>query len=211
MIYELRTYTLKHGTTAEVAKNAGAVGRAIRGDNYGKLEGYWVTEIGPINQVMHLWSYADFAERARLRGELAKNTRWTGEYVPLIRPNLIRQDIRLLNPVVGPFKPAREGNVYEFRYYRIKPGAIGQWVKLFTGALPARERHSKIVGLWTTEAGQPNEVCHIWAYPDLNTRTAARAEVAKDADWQTFLKEGSPLLDELNCLIMLPAAHSPLK
>ena len=211
MIYELRTYTVKHGTVAEVAKNAGTVGREIRGDNYGKLEGYWTTEIGPVNQVMHLWSYADYNERIRLRGELAKNTRWINEYTTLIRPNLIRQEVRLLNPVVGPVKPAREGNVYEFRYYRIRPGAIGQWVKLFTAALPARERHSKIVGLWTTEAGQPNEVCHIWSYPDLNTRQTARAGSSQDKDWQAFLKEGGPLLEELNCLIMLPAAHSPLK
>jgi hypothetical protein len=211
MIYELRTYTVKHGTVAEVAKNAGTVGREIRGDNYGKLEGYWTTEIGPINQVMHLWSYADYNERIRLRGELAKNSRWINEYTTLIRPNLIRQEVRLLNPVVGPFKPAREGNVYEFRYYRIRPGAIGQWVKLFTGALPARERHSKIVGLWTTEAGQPNEVCHIWSYPDLNTRQTARAGSSQDKDWQAFLKEGGPLLEELHSLIMLPAAHSPLK
>ncbi|MGF6311188.1 hypothetical protein ABIB82_005346 [Bradyrhizobium sp. i1.8.4] len=27
--------------------------------------------------------------------------------------------------------------------------------------LPEREKYSKIVGLWTTEAGHPNEVCHI--------------------------------------------------
>ncbi len=211
MIYELRTYTLKHGTTAEVAKNAGEVGRAIRGDNYGKLEGYWVSEIGPINQVLHLWSYADLNERARLRGELARNARWTGEYVPLIQPNLIRQDIRLLNPIIAPVKPAREGNIYEFRNYRIKPGGIKKWVELFTASLPAREKHSKIVGLWTTEAGQPNEVCHIWAYPDLNTRQEARAASGKDPAWQEFLKQGGPLLDELHCSIMLPAAHSPLK
>ena len=49
MIHELRIYTLKVGTGATVAKNAAEVGRAIRGDNYGKLEGYWITEIGPLN------------------------------------------------------------------------------------------------------------------------------------------------------------------
>jgi hypothetical protein len=211
MIHELRTYTLKHGTTAEVAKNAGEVGRAIRGDNFGKLEGYWVTEIGPINQVMHLWSYPDLNERQRLRGELARNKRWTGEYVPLIQPNLIRQDIRLLNQVVGPIKPTRDGNIYEFRNYRVKPGGIKKWVELFTAALPVREKYSKIVGLWTTEAGQPNEVCHIWAYPDLNARQEARAGPGKEPAWQEFMKQGGPLLEELNCCIMLPAAHSPLK
>src|SRR5437899_3342854 len=76
MIYELRTYTLKQGTLPDVVKAAGTVGRDIRQDDYGKLEGYWQTEIGPLNQVMHLWSYRDLNHRAQLRVELGKNPRW---------------------------------------------------------------------------------------------------------------------------------------
>jgi len=53
--------------------------------------------------------------------------------------------------------------------------------------LPAREKYSKIVGLWQTEAGQPNEVCHIWAYPSLNARAEARGNAMKDPAWQEFL------------------------
>jgi hypothetical protein len=212
MIYELRTYTLKQGSVPEVVKNAGTVARAIRGDKYGKLEGYWISEIGPLNQVLHLWSFADLNERARLRGELAKDARWTNEYLPLMRPNLVRQDIRLLNRVVGPVAPASTGNVYELRAYRAKPlGAMKQWLELFTKALEVREKYSKIVGLWTTEAGQPNEVCHIWAYPDLNARAAVRAASSKDPGWQEFLKSSTGLLEEMHSTVMLPAPHSPLK
>lgn len=211
MIHELRIYTVKPGTVLEVAKNAGQVGRAIRGDDYGKLEGYWVTEIGPLNQVCHLWSYKDLNERARLRGELAKNERWVNEYGPLIRPNLVRQEIRLLNPVLGINQPAGEGNIYELRYYRTKPGAIKEWTANFRESLPHREKYSKIVGLWNTEAGQPNEVVHLWSYPDLNTRMAQRAASGKDEAWQAFVKKSGTLLEELACMIMLPAAHSPLK
>jgi hypothetical protein len=211
MIYELRTYTCKPGTVAEVAKNAGALGRDIRKDDYGKLEGYWVTDIGPLNQVMHMWSYADLNERARLRGELAKNARWASEYGPAIRPNLLRQESKLLNQVVGPVAPASAGNIYELRCYRSKPGAIRQWVDLFTSALEVREKYSKMVGLWLTEAGPQNEVCHIWAYPDLNARTAARGAAMKDAGWQEFLRKSAPLMEEMQSTVMLPAAHSPLK
>jgi hypothetical protein len=211
MIYELRTYTLKQGTLAEVIKNSGTVSREIRKDDYGKLEGYWSTEIGPLNQVMHLWSYKDLNERARLRAELAKNPRWGAEYLPLIRPHLIRQDIRLLNPVVGPVAPAKTPNVYEFRNYRCRPGAVRHWAELMAKTLPVREKYSKIVGLWITEAGQPNEACHIWAYDDLNHRAKVRAEATRDPAWQAFLKEAAPLLDELHSTIMLPAAHSPLQ
>jgi hypothetical protein len=211
MIYELRTYTVKQGTLPEVIKNSSTVSRAIRKDDYGKLEGYWSTDIGPLNQVMHLWSYSDLNERARLRGELAENQRWNMEYRPLIRPHLIRQDIRLLNPVVGPVAPASAPNVYEFRNYRTRPGTARQWVDLMVKTLPLREKYSKIVGLWITEAGQPNEVCHIWAYRDLNHRAQVRADAVKDQEWQAFLQESAPLLDELHSTIMLPAPHSPLQ
>ena len=212
MLYELRTYTVKPGTIGEMVKAAGTVARDIRGNDFGKLEGYWQTEIGPLNQVMHLWSYSDFAERARLRAELAKNPRWTGEYIPLIRPLMMRQEIRLLSAIRPPVAPESAGNIYELRNYRAKPGgAVRQWLDAFTAVLPAREKHSKIVALWQTEAGQPNEVCHLWAYPSLNARAEARGNAMKDPAWQEFLTKGPGLLDEMHSTIMLPAPHSPLK
>jgi NIPSNAP len=212
MIYELRTYTVKPGTLADMVKAASTVSRDIRGNDYGKLEGYWSSEIGALNQVMHLWSYRDFEERARLRAELAKNPRWTSEYTPLIHPLMVRQEVRLLNAVRAPVAPATPGNIYEFRNYRAKTGgAVRKWIEAFTAVLPAREKYSKIVGLWHTETGQPNEVCHIWAYPSLNARAEARANAMKDPAWQEFLGKGPALLDEMHATIMLPAPHSPLK
>ena len=212
MIYELRTYTVKPGTVGDMVKAASAVSTEIRGNDFGKLEGYWITEIGPLNQVLHMWSYSDLNERARLRGELAKNARWNSEYLPLIRPILIRQEVRILNALKPPVAPSSTGNIYELRNYRAKPlGAARQWVEAFTAALPAREKYSKIVGLWQTEAGQPNEVCHIWAYPSLNARAEARANATKDPVWGEFLGKGPQFLEEMHSTIMLPAPHSPLK
>jgi hypothetical protein len=212
MLYELRTYTVKPGTLGDMVKAASTVSQEIRGNDYGKLEGYWFSEIGALNQVMHLWSYPDYNERARVRGELGKNPRWVNEYMPLIRPLILRQDIRLLNAIRPPVAPASTGNIYELRNYRAKPlGAVKQWLDAFTAALPAREKYSKIVGLWQTEAGQPNEVCHIWAYPSLNARAEARGNALKDPAWQEFLGKGSALLDEMHSTIMLPTPHSPLK
>ncbi|WP_249779397.1 NIPSNAP family protein [Bradyrhizobium sediminis] len=112
----------RHGCTAsfshftnlalgEMVKASSTVSRDIRKDDYGKLEGYWSTEIGPLNQVMHLWSYADFNERARLHGELAKNPRWTDENIPLI----VRQDARLLKVVRAPVPPATTGRLERAR------------------------------------------------------------------------------------------------
>jgi hypothetical protein len=210
-LYELRTQTLKPGAVGDMLKAAGTVEQDIRKDDYGKLEGYWSTDIGPLNQVMHLWSYHDFNERARLQNELARNNRWTAEYDPLVRPLIVRQDVRLLNAAIEPVAPVSTGNLYEFRNYRVKTGAAGRWIDAFKTGLPAREKYSKIVGLWHTDAGQPDEVCHIWAFPSLNARAEARSSALKERDWQAFLAKGSPLLEEMHSTIMLPAPHSPLQ
>jgi hypothetical protein len=149
MLYELRTYTLKPGTLADMVKAASTVSRDIRGNDYGKLEGYWSTEIGPLNQVLHLWSYKDYDERTRLRAELAKNPRWGAEYLPLIRPLLMRQDVRLMNALIAPVAPATTGNIYELRNCRAKPGgAVRQWLEIFTGALNIAKniRRSSVYG-----------------------------------------------------------------
>src|SRR5260370_10514991 len=139
MIYELRTYTVRPGTIGDMVKAASTVSRDIRKDDYGKLEGYWSTEIGPLNQVMHMWSYGSFDERAKMRAELAKNPRWTGEYIPLIRPLLVRQDIRLLNAIKPPVAPASTGNIYDLRNYPAKAaGGLNQRPTAFTPLLSAR-------------------------------------------------------------------------
>ena len=89
MIHELRTYTLPPGAQAKYLQLSGEVGRKIRGDRFGKQEGFWFTEFGTLNQLVHLWSFADLNERERLRGLLAKDEAWNKDYIPQIRPLLL--------------------------------------------------------------------------------------------------------------------------
>jgi len=121
------------------------VSRDVRGDNYGKLEGYWMTEIGPLNQVMHMWSYESFEERAKLRGELAKNPRWTGEYIPLLRRCWCGRTFAC-STRCGRRLPRRRAATSMTPHYRAKVlGGLKQWCDAFTAVLPAREKYSKIV------------------------------------------------------------------
>lgn len=211
MIYELRTYTLVPGKQAEYLKLVAEVSRPIRGDDYGKLEGFWSTEFGTLNQVVHLWSYADLNERERLRRELARNERWVKEYLPRSRPFMVAQENKILGPAL-PFKtPASTGNVYELRTYRTQPGRAGEWLEHFKQIMPTREKYSKIVGLWQTEVSQLNEVVHLWAYPDLNARIATRAKVVQDPEWQKFLGAATALLVGMRSIVLNPAPFSPLR
>ena len=84
-----------------------------------------------------------------------------------------------MNAVRPPVAPASTGNVYELRSYRGKPaGGLKQWLDAFTAVLPAREKHSKIVGLWTSEEGQPTAATHASPADVASAKRAARAFLA---------------------------------
>lgn len=211
MIYELRSYTLVPGKQAEYLKLSSEVGRAVRGDRYGKLEGFWSTEFGTLNQVVHLWNYGDLNERDRLRAALAKNEEWTQGYLPQIRPMLLAQENKILSAVVPVTPPTDSGNVYELRWYRTHVGRAGEWLAHFRAILAVREQYMRRVGLWQTEIAQLNEVVHLWVFRDLNERAAARARLAQEPEWQAFLARATPLLAEMHATVLYPAPHSPMK
>jgi hypothetical protein len=211
MIHELRTYTLVPGKQPEYVKLAAEVGRKIRGDRYGRLEGYWTTEFATLNQVVHLWSYPDLNERERLRAELARNEDWTGEYLPRTRPMMLAQENKLLAAAVPVTPPADSGNVYELRWYRTHVGKAPEWIRLFTDILPVRDKYMRRIGVWQTEMGQLNEVVHMWVFRDLKERADARAALAQDAEWRGFLGRSGPLLAHMQATVLLPAPHSPMQ
>ena len=211
MIYELRTYTLVPGKQGEYLKLSGDLSRKIRGDDYGKLEGFWSTEFGTLNQLVHLWSYADLNEREKLRTALGQNERWRKEYVPQIRPLLISQENKILSAELPLTPPADTGNVYELRWYRAHVGKLGEWLALFKDILAFRDKFTRRVGVWQTEAGQLNEVVHMWVYRDLNDRAAARAKMAQEPEWQTFLGKSTPLLANMQAIVLNPAPFSPMR
>ena len=82
MIYEIRTYQIAPGSLAEVEKRFGDAYEYRK--KYSELTAFWHTEIGPLNEIIHVWGYNDLAERAKIRGEAAKDTNWPpkiGEFV----------------------------------------------------------------------------------------------------------------------------------
>src|SRR5574337_375861 len=112
MINEFRTYTLAPGPPAQYLKLSSEVGRKARGDRYGKLEGFWYTEFGTLNQVVHLWTFESLNERERLRADLARKEEWTKGYIPQIRPMLLAQENKILSAALPLQPPTDTGNVY---------------------------------------------------------------------------------------------------
>jgi hypothetical protein len=210
MIHELREYTVVPGKIGDMVRLVADVAVRIRGNDYGVMEGYWTTEIGPLNRLVHLWRFPGLDERARLRQGLLQNDAWRNEFLPRLLPNLVSQESRVLVPAL-PFKsPAERGHVYEWRRYRVQAGRVNEWLGHFRDVMPVREKYSPNVGAWHSEFGALNEVNHLWAYRDLNHRAQVRAAALADPEWQGFLKRATPLLTHMESMILLPTPFSPL-
>ena len=55
MIYEFRTYDILPGTLAKFeSKTEEKISRRVE---YSDLAAFWYSDIGPLNQVIHVWPY----------------------------------------------------------------------------------------------------------------------------------------------------------
>ena len=104
MIVEQRTYTLHPGKVPEYLDLYEREGYPIQEPILGHLFGYFSTEVGPLNRIVHMWAYEDFADRDRRRAELAANADWQA-FVQKLRPLIIDQENLILRP--APFSPPR--------------------------------------------------------------------------------------------------------
>jgi NIPSNAP len=104
MIVEERCYTLKPGTDHLYYQDYNPRGLRIQTRILGNLIGYFHTEIGELNQVVHLWGYDSLAERERRRALLAADVEWQ-EYLKQSPDIIVEMKTRILVP--APFSPIK--------------------------------------------------------------------------------------------------------
>ena len=104
MIVEERTYTLKPGTVHVYYEDYNPRGLAIQTRILGNLIGYFHTEIGELNRVVHLWGYDSLAEREKRRKALFEDKDWL-EYLAQSPDIVVAMESRILVP--SPFSPIR--------------------------------------------------------------------------------------------------------
>ncbi|GIX49790.1 MAG: hypothetical protein KatS3mg131_4001 [Candidatus Tectimicrobiota bacterium] len=204
MIYEIRTYTLKPGTVAEFeARFAEALPHRQR---YSELAAFWHTEIGPLNQVIHVWPYEDLRHRAEVRERAMQDPHWP----PPVREFIVAMESEIFLP--APFSPRlgggqKLGNVYEMRIYQYQPGTIPTVIERWAEALPARLELSPLAACLWSEIGGLNRWVHIWPYADLAERARIREQATKLPTWPPKTRE---FLVSMQNKILIPAAFSPM-
>lgn len=106
MYYEVRTYRLKNGTVPAYLKVVGEEGIAIQKRHLGTLVAYLSSEIGPINEIVHIWAFSSLDDRDRRRAALAADPAWQA-FLPKIRDLIEVADNKIMKP--APFSPGPAG------------------------------------------------------------------------------------------------------
>lgn len=204
MIYEMRTYDLKPRSVPEVEKRTA---EKIQGRvKYSPLGGFWHTEVGPLNQIVHIWPYEDLNQRAKIREQVVKDS----VYPPNTREFIVNQqsDILIPAPFMTPLGQRKIGPVYEMRIYTYAPGDIPKLIEAWSGAIKEREKYSPLAGAWYTELGALSKWIHLWAYESFEHRLKVREETRAKGVWPPQ-SPVSPVKQENK--ILLPASFSPMQ
>ena len=203
MIYEVRTYDLKPGTVAQFEENFGKA-LPVR-EKYSKLAAFWHTDIGPLNQVIHVWGYESLEEREHVRAEASKADGWPppSDGVILNMNSEIWTPAPFMRPMGG---DQALGGIYEMRIYTYEPGSIPELIRKWSEALPYREEFSPLAAGMYTELGGLNRWMHVWPYKDLADRARVREEASKSPHWPS----GAPGRVRQENKILIPASFSPM-
>jgi hypothetical protein len=102
--------------------------------------------------------------------------------------------------------------IVEMRTYQIQAGRAGEFLKIYQDqGLEIITRYAKLLGCWTKESGTLNSVVFLWAYDDFGHRSAQRAKLAQDVQWQAFVPTILPYLVHQESVFLNPVAFSPLR
>lgn len=97
MIYEIRTYRLKTGKTAEYINAVSSEGIKIQQPYLGHLIGYYYSEIGALNEIVHIWAYKSLDDRESRRAALAQDPAWVA-FMPRIQCLIETMENRIMKP-----------------------------------------------------------------------------------------------------------------
>ena len=209
MIYEMRTYDLKPRSLPEVLKRWGeAIEKRTK---LSPLAAFWYTEIGPLNQIVHVWPYKDLEERGRVRAAAVAGGSWppkTGEFILAMR-----SDIMVPWDNSPLLEPGNTGPYFEMRTYTLNPGDQPKVQKDWARSLAERQKLSPVIATWFSELGGLNKFVHIWPYKSLDQRAETRNKAVASGTWPPTPAPGDAPYTTLaqENKILLAAPFSPIK
>lgn len=212
MLYEVTTYKLRNRTVGKVEQRLGEL--LEKRSKYSALAASWHTEIGPLNQVVQIWPYADMGERERIRAAAEKDRAWPPDIDEFVLSE--RTEIMVPFAFSPPLAPAEVGPFFEMRTYTYEAGELPKIIALWEKSIPARLAFGPVTALMHSVLGARNLFINIWPYRSLDERMRIREAARAAGVWpptELAEKRGEPgyRLQNLENTILMPASFSPLR
>lgn len=209
-IYEMRTYYVKPKAFADFMKLTNEYIH-LKSESNSKLNGYWTSDIGGTNEVIHIWEYDSFAQRTEARKALSQDQTWIDSYIKKILKMLTKQDnlVMYAVPWFDVKAPMTTGGVYELRMYDIMLGKGEQWQHRIIQGFPDRCKVSEPAGVWTTEFGPLSTAVFLWPYPSLDERIRIRKEAQQQEEWVEAVRDCSSFAKGGVSKVLIPTDFSP--
>ncbi|MGE8685559.1 MAG: NIPSNAP family protein [Achromobacter sp.] len=102
MIIEHRIYTLPHGGMDAYLARYRELALPLQMKHLGRLLGFFVSDIGTLNQVLHIWAYDSMADREARRAALDADPDWQ-EFKRGNRGTFVAQQVSIWR--AAPFSP----------------------------------------------------------------------------------------------------------
>jgi hypothetical protein len=106
MIYDMRIYDVKRGSVPECEAAMRDVGLQIRADYGVKLAGWYYMEVGPLNRIVHIWAYDNYAHFESANKGFRSDPRWTNDYMPRVKDLIVKQQTMIMR--AGDFFPGAQ-------------------------------------------------------------------------------------------------------
>ncbi len=208
MIVDVRSYTLHPGQLALCLDAYGKDGYPMQTRHLGPAIGWFVVDVGPQNQVIHLWGYESLGAMETRRAAMAADHDWT-----TVRDGFkglfASQETRLMKPVEGlPYKRAdAPPGLVDIRLYTLRHGLLPDFLAyLRRTAAPVQAAHwPDNVAYLVAQSGLQNQVLHIWGHADHAERLARRRALLADPAWQVCLETILPMMSKMETLTATPA------
>jgi hypothetical protein len=97
MIFDHRTHELQPGRLREFLVLYEKEGPPVQKKHLGSLVGFFTTEIGNVNESVHIWAYEDLADRTKRRAAIAADPAWQA-YLQKSREYMKHMNNKILVP-----------------------------------------------------------------------------------------------------------------
>jgi NIPSNAP len=179
VIYEFRTYCLKPGGIPGFERQfAAAVGARQK---YSKMFAFWRSELGRLNQIVHVWPYESLSAREEVRAEAKNDPLWPPAGTTPFFGGLMNSEI--YRPV--PFMPTESvATDHRYKYFEMfidtySAHTIGAAVDGWSEYVDSRTKLSPMIGCWQSEFATLNRLLHVWAYDSLDERMDVMQQAAR--------------------------------